>query len=73
MGIKEKEKKISKLVTLDFYENDLTKLFMALIAAKRGNTNHDAVDDFNRLQQKLWPLIPDEDKKILAIMEKIMD
>lgn len=57
---------------LEFTEDELKDLYLALIAGKINNQNAKAVNDFTKLQDKIKKHLSAETIQILEILECIM-
>lgn len=57
---------------LEFTEDELEDLYLALIAVKRNNQNAKAVNDFTKLQDKIKRHLSAEKIHTLDIIEIIM-
>lgn len=57
---------------LEFTEDELKDLYLALIAGKINNQNAKAVNDFTKLQNKIKKHLSAETIQILEILECIM-
>ena len=56
-----------------FNEDELINIYIALLNAKKGNTNPSAVDDFTAIQNKIKNFISKEKINTLDMMEAIMN
>lgn len=54
---------------LEFTEDELKDLYLALIAVKRNNQNAKAVNDFTKLQDKIKGYLSAETIQILYLLE----
>lgn len=57
---------------LEFTEEELKDLYLALIAGKINNQNAEAVNDFTKLQDKIKRHLSAETIQILEFLETIM-
>lgn len=55
--------------TMTFTRDELRDLYIALITAKRGNQNTNAVNDFTKLQNKIKPHLSEDDRRAMEFME----